>query len=73
MASASRDVPPHTPVRYERTDAFARSVARLLEGDRPGEVTSLMATSCPTTPGGDAGEADLFASLLTEQTLPGAI
>jgi bifunctional non-homologous end joining protein LigD len=37
-------VPLHTPVTYERTKAFARSVARLLERDRPDEVTSLMPT-----------------------------
>lgn len=32
--------PLHTPVAYERTKAFAR----LLEGDRPDEVTSRMPT-----------------------------
>ena len=37
-------VPLHTPVTYDETKAFARSVARLLERDRPGEVTSLMPT-----------------------------
>ena len=37
-------VPLHTAVGYDDTKAFARAVARLLEHDRPHEVTSLMPT-----------------------------